>query len=98
MTDQRTAADSNAVAVIGLACRLPMASNPMEFWRLLRDGVNTITEVPQDRWDIEATFGPLLSLIEKNRVRWGGFLDRVDHFDADFFGISPREANEMDPR
>ncbi|MGX2992953.1 SDR family NAD(P)-dependent oxidoreductase [Streptomyces sp. JNUCC 64] len=28
----------------------------------------------------------------------GGFLDRVDHFDADFFGISPREAAEMDPQ
>src|SRR6185437_2045449 len=28
----------------------------------------------------------------------GGFLDRIDEFDADFFGISPREARAMDPQ
>ena len=28
----------------------------------------------------------------------GGFLDRVDQFDADFFGISPREAAQVDPQ
>ena len=31
-------------------------------------------------------------------TRRGGFLDRVDQFDADFFGISPREAASMDPQ
>ena len=31
-------------------------------------------------------------------TRWGGFLDRVDEFDADFFGISPREAVRVDPQ
>ena len=31
-------------------------------------------------------------------TRWGGFLDRIDEFDADFFGISPREAERLDPQ
>ena len=31
-------------------------------------------------------------------TRWGGYLDRIDEFDADFFGISPREALSMDPQ
>ena len=31
-------------------------------------------------------------------TRWGGFLDRIEAFDAGFFGISPREAERLDPQ
>ncbi|MEV1318853.1 type I polyketide synthase [Micromonospora arborensis] len=79
---------SNAIAVIGLACRLPGAPDPDGFWRLLRDGSDAIDEPPEDR----------RHLADRTGVRRGGFLDRVDAFDADFFGISPREAAAMDPQ
>ncbi|WP_442947729.1 beta-ketoacyl synthase N-terminal-like domain-containing protein [Nostoc sp.] len=32
------------------------------------------------------------------RTRWGGFIDKIDEFDAQFFGISPREAVCIDPQ
>jgi acyl transferase domain-containing protein len=79
---------SDAIAVIGLACRLPGAPDPGAFWRLLRDGADAVGEPPGDRRD----------LAERTGVRRGGFLERVDAFDADFFGISPREAAAMDPQ
>ena len=31
-------------------------------------------------------------------TRWGGFVSKVDQFDAEFFGISPREAIRVDPQ
>ncbi len=35
------------IAIIGMGCRFPGgADNPEAFWRLLRDGVDAITEVP----------------------------------------------------
>lgn len=37
------------IAVIGIGCRFPGASDPEAFWNLLRDGVDAITEVPPER-------------------------------------------------
>jgi acyl transferase domain-containing protein len=86
------------VAIIGLACRFPLAQDPEAFWQLLRDGVNAITEVPEDRWDVDALYDPKHRARGKTNSRWGGFVDHVDQFDAHFFGISPREASHMDPQ
>ncbi|CAM5314459.1 Polyketide synthase OS=Streptomyces antimycoticus OX=68175 GN=SANT12839_087120 PE=4 SV=1 [Streptomyces antimycoticus] len=46
-----------------------------------------------------ATDGPDADGLNRSAPTWyGGFLDRVDTFDASFFGISPREATAMDPQ
>lgn len=76
---------SDQIAVVGIACRLPGAVGPDEFWRLLRDGADAIGDAPASRSAGAA-------------VPRGGFLDRVDGFDAGFFGIAPREAAELDPQ
>ena len=68
------------------------------FWQLLRDGVDAVTEVPANRWDIEALYDPDPDAPGKMSTRWGSFLEDVEKFDADFFGISPREAVTMDPQ
>ncbi len=86
MSELRTG-DVDAIAIVGLACRVPGAAGPGEFWRLLRDGVEAVGDVPDGRWGAAAT-----------EVRRGGFLDHVDRFDPAFFGISPREAAAMDPQ
>ncbi|MCG8346827.1 MAG: amino acid adenylation domain-containing protein [Chloroflexales bacterium] len=86
------------IAVIGIGCRFPGADGPQAFWRLLHDGVDAISEVPPDRWDIEGVYDPDPATPGKMSTRWGGFLERADMFDARFFGISPREATRMDPQ
>jgi acyl transferase domain-containing protein/acyl carrier protein len=89
---------SEPIAVLGIGCRFPGAENPEQFWQLLLSGRDAITEIPSDRWDVDACYDPDPQAPGKTYSRWGGFLERVDEFDAAFFGISPREARHMDPR
>jgi acyl transferase domain-containing protein/acyl carrier protein len=92
-------AKTEPIAVIGIGCRFPGGANtPEEFWQVLHNGVDAITEVPPDRWDIEKYYDPNPDATGKIYTRYGGFLGRVDTFDPLFFGISPREAALLDPQ
>ncbi len=86
------------IAVIGIGCRFPGASNPEEFWRLLTEARDATREVPRDRWKVEEVYDPDPSAPGKAVTARGGFLDQVDGFDPHFFSISPREAERMDPQ
>nr|VFJ66691.1 MAG: Acyl transferase domain-containing protein [Candidatus Kentron sp. DK] len=86
------------IAVIGMGCRFPGADNPDAFWRLLREGVDAMTDVPPERWDIDAFYDPDPDAPGKVYTRQAGFVSGIDRFDPQFFGISPREAVDMDPQ
>ena len=87
--------DRDAIAVIGMSCRLPGAPSPDAFWELLREGRDAIIQTPAERWALYGLAEPDESTQGLSR---GGYLDAVDRFDAGFFGISPREAATMDPQ
>jgi acyl transferase domain-containing protein/acyl carrier protein len=90
---------SEPLAIIGIGCRFPGGANdPESFWRLMSEGREAISEVPPDRWDIDAFYDPNPDAPAKMSTRRGGFLSGIDRFDPEFFGISPREAAGMDPQ
>ncbi|BAY23186.1 beta-ketoacyl synthase [Calothrix sp. NIES-2100] len=99
-TDNHAIASGGAapIAIVGIGCRYPGANNPEAFWQLLRNGVDAISEVPQQRWDVNSFYDPNRATPGKMNTRWGGFISEVDQFDAPFFGISPREAESLDPQ
>ncbi|WP_394845469.1 SDR family NAD(P)-dependent oxidoreductase [Pendulispora brunnea] len=89
------------IAVIGMACRFPGGANDIEaYWALLRDGVDGTSDMPPERWDVEAFYSPEKGAPGKMATRRAGFLRDVpfDGFDAEFFGMAPREASAMDPQ
>ncbi|MHC5767581.1 MAG: SDR family NAD(P)-dependent oxidoreductase [Nostoc sp.] len=90
---------AESIAIIGIGCRFPGSANsPEAFWKLLVSGVDAITEVPESRWNVNKFYDPDITKPGKMRTRWGGFVDKIDFFDAQFFGISPREASRIDPQ
>ena len=93
-------ADANEpIAIVGAGCRFPGGADDLEsFWRLLRDRVDAVGDVPPDRWDLDRWYDPNPDAPGKMYTRCGGFLERVDRFDPQFFGIAPREAVAMDPQ
>ncbi|WP_204367456.1 type I polyketide synthase, partial [Nocardiopsis valliformis] len=78
--------NDEAIAVVGISCRFPNASDPGAFWEMLRSGRHGVAEAPADR-----------RTADRDTTR-AGFIDGIGDFDAGFFGISPREAAAMDPQ
>jgi acyl transferase domain-containing protein len=92
-------ARTEPIAVIGMGCRFPGgAVDGPSYWKLLRDGVDALREVPESRWDVPGHYDPTRGLPGKMYGIRGGFLDDVERFDTEFFGISPREAASLDPQ
>lgn len=90
--------DGDDIAIIGVAGKYPNAENIQEFWDILCEGRNCISEIPKDRWDYRTYFNE-----DKNKdgsiySKWGGFIDGAYEFDAPLFHISPYEAELMDPQ
>ncbi|CAG7947122.1 unnamed protein product [Penicillium nalgiovense] len=89
---------SQKLAIVGMSCRLPGGANDPElFWKLLMEGRNTCTTVPQDRFDLKTHFDPSGKTINATESPFGNFIDHPGLFDSGFFNMSPREADQTDP-
>ena len=87
------------IALVGIGCRFPGgADSPEAFWRLLREGVDAITDIPADRPALRRLYDPTPGAAGKIVTKQGGFLTALEQFDAHFFEIAPREARHLDPQ
>ncbi len=97
MGSEARSSAADAIAIVGMACRLPAANGTKAFWDNLCRGVDAVGEVPPERWDNEALYDENPLAQGKMNTRRGGFLTDVELFDRKFFGIPVREAVRMDP-
>ncbi len=85
------------IAIVGLSGRYPKAPDLDTLWRNLIGRVDAVGEADGSRWDLGHHVAGT-SNGTRIYTKAGGFLDRIDAFDADFFGITPREAKQIDPQ
>ena len=87
---------NSGIAVIGMAGRFPGATNVLEFWRNLRDGVESISFFTER--EMVAAGVDLAKVQKADYVNARGVLEGVELFDAAFFHITPRDAELTDPQ
>ncbi|CAE7338437.1 pikAII, partial [Symbiodinium sp. KB8] len=98
-------ADDAAIGVRDLNANEPMATIGMaaRYWAMLCAGLDMISTVPIERWDIDLYHDPDPSVPGKmphgsvRYTRWGGFIFGLEGFDNKMFGIAEPEAQAMDP-
>lgn len=87
------------IAVVGASCRFPGGvSNLNQYWSLLVNNIDGISQIPSKRWNVERFSHKLRKVPGRSCTQSGGIIENIDHFDNDFFGISPKEAEYMDPQ
>ncbi|HLJ26156.1 MAG TPA: non-ribosomal peptide synthase/polyketide synthase [Candidatus Angelobacter sp.] len=87
---------TKAIAIVGMVCRFPGASNVEEFWQNLQAGVEAITDFSDEELRAAGISEELLA--SSQYVKRGSVVAHVDLFDARFFDISAREAEMIDPQ
>lgn len=87
---------TDRIAIIGMAGRFPRAKNLEEFWRNLRDGVESVSFFSDQ--ELEASGVDPALLKNPNYVKAGVVFEDKELFDAAFFGYSPRQATIIDPQ
>ncbi|MFI0902775.1 SDR family NAD(P)-dependent oxidoreductase [Streptomyces sioyaensis] len=90
-------ADPLDIAIVGMACCFPGAADAARYWSHVVHGVDSVTEVPAERWDAATYHDPDPARAgERTPSRWGGFLPPVP-FDALAHGIPPASLTGIEP-
>jgi acyl transferase domain-containing protein/NAD(P)H-dependent flavin oxidoreductase YrpB (nitropropane dioxygenase family)/NAD(P)-dependent dehydrogenase (short-subunit alcohol dehydrogenase family) len=84
------------VAIVGMSCLLPGAPNIEAFWSNVLSGVDAITDVPGDRFDLDTYFSEDKKARDAIYSRKGGFVADVP-FDPMRYGIPPNSLASIDP-
>ncbi|MDF1592860.1 MAG: SDR family oxidoreductase [Desulfobacterales bacterium] len=85
----------SAIAIIGMSCFFPKSSDLKEYWKLLFQGEDAISVVPDTHWSISDYFDADPKKPDHVYCKRGGFLPPV-LFDPMEFGIPPAALEATD--
>ncbi|MCJ1405286.1 hypothetical protein MMC11_008513 [Xylographa trunciseda] len=88
------------IAVIGYSLKFPQDATSSEgFWQMLVNGRSAMSDIPKDRFNLDAFYHADVKRTGTMNVKGGHFLlEDLAVFDAPFFSLTPAEAASMDPQ
>jgi acyl transferase domain-containing protein len=92
---QPSTARATDLAIVGMGGVFPGAPDVPRFWDNIVHRVDTITDVPSDRWDPEPFYDSNPDRPGRIYARKGAFV-RDFHFHVERHGVSPRRLERMD--
>lgn len=87
--------EENGIAIVGMSTLVPGAETLTEFWSNLTQSVDSVGSIPTGRWAVDN-----IDLPKGTRSKadsHGGFIDRLEYFDAGQFGLPPEMSEQTDP-
>ena len=88
--------NTNDIAIVGMALRVPGARNVDEFWKNLRGGTESIRRLSAE--ELLEAGASNEAIHDPNFVPFAADMPDMEMFDAQFFGMSAKEAAVMDPQ
>ncbi|MGB9499861.1 MAG: SDR family NAD(P)-dependent oxidoreductase [Dissulfuribacterales bacterium] len=83
------------VAIIGMGCLFPKAASLKDYWRLIFNGIDGISDVPETHWSPADFFDANPEKPDHTYCKRGGFLPKIP-FDPMEFGIPPSSLEATD--
>ena len=54
--DRDKTANGKPIAIIGIGCMFPQANDVTDYWANIREGIDSITDVPETHWNVADYF------------------------------------------
>ena len=91
----KTKKQNTPIAITGMGCLFPKSSGLKEYWRLISQGLDGITDIPETHWRPEDYYNEDPQKPDHVYCKRGGFLSPVS-FDPTEFGIPPSSLEATD--
>ncbi|KAM3929532.1 mycolipanoate synthase-like isoform 1-T2 [Leptodactylus fuscus] len=86
------------IAIVGIGCHFPGGEGIENFWKVIIEGRNCTTEIPEERFDLEKWYDSDHNKPGKMYTRRAAFIDGITEFDNKVFGMNNAEIDKMDPQ
>ncbi|XP_044150162.1 highly reducing polyketide synthase PKS6-like isoform X1 [Bufo gargarizans] len=90
--------EEDQIAIVGIGCKFPGGEGIENFWKVIFDGRNCTTEIPEERFDLKKWYDSDHTKPGKMYTSRAAFADGINEFDNKVFGMNNSETANMDPQ